>query len=78
MVMTIKSFIDQTERNLVFGNVAMILGEYDLAQDFYLQSSNPLAALEMRADIQDNLIALNLSKNIAPHMEPIICKKLAL
>jgi hypothetical protein len=34
--MTIKSFIDQTERNLVFGNVAMILGEYDLAQDFYL------------------------------------------
>lgn len=31
MVMTIKSFISQTEKNLVFGNVATILGEYDLA-----------------------------------------------
>ena len=77
MVMTIQSFLDQSEKSLVFGNVAMILGQYDLAQDFFLKSSNPLAALEMRSDIQDNLIALNLAKNIAPEMEPIICRRLA-
>jgi hypothetical protein len=43
-----------------------------------MKSSQPLNALEMRCDIQDNLIALNLAKNIAPAMEPIICRKLAM
>ena len=34
-------------------------------------------ALDLRCDIQDWLIALNLAKSIAPDQEQIICKKLA-
>lgn len=44
----------------------MVLGHYDLAQEFYLKSSGPLNALDMRCDIQDWFVALSLTKNIAP------------
>ncbi|EGR31945.1 WD repeat protein [Ichthyophthirius multifiliis] len=77
MVMTIQSFLHVNEKNIIFGNVAMVLGMYDLAQELYLKSSQPIFALEMRSDIQDYLAALNLAKNIAPQEEPFICRKLA-
>jgi len=54
----------------------MILGQYDLAMDLYLKSSQPSLALDMRCDIQDWIVALNLAKTIDPQQEPIICKKL--
>ena len=47
-------------------------------QDLFLRSSAPHLALDMRCDIQDWLIALNLAKNIAPEQEPKICRRLAL
>lgn len=45
--------------------------------DLYLKSSQPSLALDMRCDIQDWMIALNLAKTIAPEQEPLICRKLA-
>lgn len=78
MVLTIQSFLDEDEKNILLGNVAMILGDYDLAQELFLKSSNPILALNMRCDIQDWLLALNLAKTIAPEQEPIICRKLAM
>ena len=78
MVLTIQSFSDEGEKNILLGNVAMILGEYDLAQELFLKSSKPILALNMRCDIQDWLLALNLAKSIAPEQEPIICRKLAM
>ena len=45
----------------------MVLGKYDIAQEYYLKSSEPNNALEMRSDIQDWLIASTLAKKIAPH-----------
>lgn len=44
----------------------MVLGKYDIAQEYYLKSSEPLNALDMRCDIQDWFIASSLTKNIAP------------
>jgi WD repeat-containing protein 19 len=32
MVLTIQGFKEESEKNILLGNVAMILGEYDLAQ----------------------------------------------
>lgn len=78
MVLTIQGFKDESEKNILQGHVAMILGEYELAQELFLKSTQPNLALDMRCDIQDWLIALNLAKNIAPNQEPIICRRLAL
>jgi hypothetical protein len=35
------------DRNLLSGNIAMFLGEFNLAQDLFLASGKPLAALEV-------------------------------
>jgi WD repeat-containing protein 19 len=51
MVMTIMSFKEEKEKALLFAYVAMILGQYDLAEEFFLKSSNPKGALELRSDI---------------------------
>lgn len=67
MVLTIQEFFHENERSLLTGNIAMVLGKYDIAQEHYLKSSEPLNALEMRSDIQDWLIASTLAKKIAPH-----------
>ena len=77
MVLTIDSFKHETETNILLGNVAMIFGMYDLAQEFFLKSSKPLLALDLRCDIQDWVIALNLAKTIAPEQEQFICRRLA-
>ncbi|CAK84014.1 unnamed protein product (macronuclear) [Paramecium tetraurelia] len=78
MVMMIQSFKNETEKNLLFAYVAMILGQHDLAQDLFLKSSYRLGALELRSDIQDYVNALSLAKKIAPEQEPFICKRLAI
>jgi len=69
--------MEENERYVIYANVALILGEYDLAQDLYLKSSQPICALEMRCDIQDFLIALNLARKIDAKQEPYISKRLA-
>ena len=78
MVLTLEQLIHENERDLLIGHVAMVLGHYDLAQEFYLKSSGPLNALDMRCDIQDWFVALSLTKNIAPELECFISKKLAI
>ncbi len=76
MVMTLQQIMHETEKNVIQGHVAMILGQYDLAMDLYLKSSDPRLALDMRCDIEDWNVALNLAKTIAPEEEPFICRKL--
>jgi len=77
MVLTIESFKHETETNVLLGHVAMIFGLYDVAENFFLKSSKPALALDMRCDIQDWSIALNLAKSIAPEQEQLICRRLA-
>ncbi|KRX03337.1 hypothetical protein PPERSA_05695 [Pseudocohnilembus persalinus] len=78
MVMTIQSFYHENEKNIIFANIAMILGQYDLAQELFIKSSMPINAVEMRSDIQDYVTALNLAKKLAPQLEPYICRRLAM
>ena len=77
MVLTIQSFVHENERSLLIGNIAMVLGKYDIAQEYYLKSTEPLNALDMRSDIQDWLVASTLAKKIAPHLESFISRRLA-
>ena len=62
MVMMIQSFITEKEKVLLYAHVAMVLGQYDLSQDFFLKSSQPQCALDLRCDIQDYLSALTLAR----------------
>lgn len=38
-VMTIQSFQHLNEKNIIYGNIAMILGQYELAQELFLKST---------------------------------------
>lgn len=39
MVLTIQPLIHENERDLLIGHIAMVLGKYDIAQEYYLKSS---------------------------------------
>lgn len=39
MVLTLQPLMHENEKDLLVGHVAMILGKYDLAQEYYLKSS---------------------------------------
>ncbi|KAA3676291.1 WD repeat-containing protein 19 [Paragonimus westermani] len=62
---------------LLAGYVAMILKEFDQAQELFLVSSRPLAALEMRRDLLHWDTALQLARTLAPHEIPAICREYA-
>ena len=57
---------DIEDRCLVSGHLAMMLGDYQLAQDLYLQSSQPVEALHMRRDLLQWEQALSLADRLAP------------
>ena len=40
------------DRNELAGYIRMVKGDYDLAQDLFMRSSNPLAALEVRTCVR--------------------------
>ncbi|KAA0198003.1 hypothetical protein FBUS_08310, partial [Fasciolopsis buskii] len=63
---------------LLSGYVAMLLKEYDQAQELFLASSRPTAALEMRRDLLHWDAALQLARKLAPQEIPAICREYAL
>jgi len=76
-VFAIQSIKNENEKLVLLGHVAIMLAQPDLAQDFFLKSTQQHLALEMRCDLQDWLIALKLARSIDPAQEPVISKKLA-
>lgn len=77
MVLALESTLHISNRFLINGTCAMLLNQYDLAQENFLKSENPVSALDMRCDVQDWTIALNLAREIAPEQEPLISRRLA-
>ena len=53
MVYWIEAIKDESEKNVLMGHVASILFKHDVAQEFFMKSSKPELALEMRMDLQD-------------------------
>ncbi|TNN10005.1 WD repeat-containing protein [Schistosoma japonicum] len=66
------------DRYLIAGYVAMVLKEFDKAQELFLVSSEPIAALEMRRDLLHWEDALQLARNLAPYEIPFICREYAM
>ncbi|CAF94207.1 unnamed protein product, partial [Tetraodon nigroviridis] len=68
---------DIEEMNLRSGHLAMFLEDYNRAQDLYMSSSCPVAALEMRRNLLDWDSALKLAKGLAEEQIPFISKEYA-
>ncbi|XP_025088691.1 WD repeat-containing protein 19-like isoform X2 [Pomacea canaliculata] len=77
MVSSLRKIRNIENRNLLAGYVAMFLGEFNHAQDLFLSSSNPSAALEMRRDLLHWDSALQLAKALSPEQIPYISREYA-
>ncbi|VDN01407.1 unnamed protein product [Thelazia callipaeda] len=65
------------EKNLLYGHLSLLLENYDLAEKFFLQSSKPTEALDMRRDLLEWDKALILAKRLSPEEMPKISKEFA-
>lgn len=77
LVMCLEKIKHIQEKNLLIGHISMIMGYFKDAQNFFLHSSQPLRALEMRRDLMQWEPALNLARDLAPEEVPIISKEYA-
>ncbi|XP_027691770.1 WD repeat-containing protein 19 isoform X2 [Vombatus ursinus] len=78
MVMSLEQVKGIEDHNLLAGHLAMFTNDFSLAQDLYLSSIYPSAALEMRRDLQHWDSALHLAKRLAPEQIPFISKEYAI
>ena len=60
------------DSNLLAGHVALVFDDYTTAQELFLASSRPVAALEMRRDLLHWDKALKLAQTLAPSQAPEI------
>ncbi|XP_060221254.1 WD repeat-containing protein 19 isoform X2 [Meriones unguiculatus] len=77
-VMSLEQIKGIEDYNLLAGHLAMFTNDFNLAQDLYLASNCPIAALEMRRDLQHWDSALQLAKRLAPDQIPFISKEYAI
>ncbi|XP_014378025.1 WD repeat-containing protein 19 isoform X1 [Alligator sinensis] len=77
MVMSLEQIKGIEDRSLLAGHLAMFTSDFNLAQDLYLASTCPIAALEMRRDLQHWDSALQLARRLAPDQIPFISKEYA-
>ena len=77
MVMTLQKLQSIEDSNLLAGHVALVFDDYPTAQELFLQSSRPVAALEMRRDLLQWEQALKLAKTLAPEQVPYLSREFA-
>ncbi|XP_017769670.1 PREDICTED: WD repeat-containing protein 19 [Nicrophorus vespilloides] len=77
MVWSLRELADIEDQRLLAGHIAMYLNDYDQAQIWFLKSSEPWAALEMRRDLLQWDQALQLAKKMAPDQIPQISREYA-
>lgn len=77
MVWALETLRDIEDYKLLCGYMSMYLEEYDKAQEWFLRSSNPAAALEMRRDLLQWDQALQLAKKMAPEQIALISREYA-
>ncbi|VDM33193.1 unnamed protein product [Hydatigera taeniaeformis] len=76
-VLVIQKLKKIEEKQLLYGHVCMFLGDFNRAQEFFLASSKPEAALEMRRDLLHWDAALQLARSLQPHEVPFISREYA-
>eukprot|EP01002_Notosolenus_urceolatus_P014900 NODE_68_length_2974_cov_11.439316_g52_i0.p1 GENE.NODE_68_length_2974_cov_11.439316_g52_i0~~NODE_68_length_2974_cov_11.439316_g52_i0.p1 ORF type:complete len:933 (+),score=364.97 NODE_68_length_2974_cov_11.439316_g52_i0:413-2800(+) len=78
MVFALEKLSHETEKNLLYGAVAVLFKNFAEAQNAFLHSSRPILALEMRRDLLHWDQALKLAENLAPEQIPFLSKEYAL
>jgi len=73
MVMALQECMYVEDRNLLAGHIQLLFGNYTAAQEFFLNSSRPTVALDMRRDLLQWDKALTLSQVLSPPQVPDIC-----
>uniref|UniRef100_A0A0X3PB08 WD repeat-containing protein 19 n=1 Tax=Schistocephalus solidus TaxID=70667 RepID=A0A0X3PB08_SCHSO len=77
LVLAVQRMAAVEEKHLLYGYVSMFLGDFDRAQEFFLASSKPVAALEMRRDLLHWDAALQLARSLQPSQVPLISREYA-
>jgi len=77
MVMALQKLDGLEDAHLLSGQLALIFGDHANAQEHFLQSTRPLAALEMRRDLLHWEQALKLAKTLSPEQVPTISREFA-
>ncbi|CAD5124243.1 DgyrCDS12539 [Dimorphilus gyrociliatus] len=77
MVLSLEDIKGIDDKNLLSGYISMYLNEFDMAQELFINSEKPSAALEMRRDLMHWDAALQLAKALAPDQIPYISKEYA-
>lgn len=70
MVMGLERLRGVEDRKLLAGHIALLYDDYQRAQDLFLASGRPIAALEMRRDLLHFDQALKLAQTLAPGEVP--------
>ena len=70
MVQGLQRALKVEDKMLLAGEVALLFGDYSLAQELMLASSRPISALEMRRDLLHLEQALKLAEAFEPNAVP--------
>ena len=77
MVMALRECQHIEDKNLLAGHMSMLFNDYDVAQELFLESQRPSAALDMRRDLMHWDQALDLAQALAIEDVPDICCQFA-
>ncbi|XP_065347097.1 WD repeat-containing protein 19 [Cloeon dipterum] len=77
MVRAVEAAAEAEDRFESAGMAALCLGQYDIAEQAFLQSDRPSAALEMRSSLLEWPRALELAASLAPDQVPLLAKQFA-
>ncbi|XP_072162557.1 WD repeat-containing protein 19 isoform X2 [Bemisia tabaci] len=77
MVLSLQAINAHENKKFFAGQIAMFLQDFDKAEEYFLNSDEPTAALDMRIDILHWDSALQLANTLAPEMLPFISKEYA-
>ncbi|CAJ0941201.1 unnamed protein product, partial [Mesorhabditis belari] len=77
MVWALDEVNDMEEKTLVAGHLALLIEDFDAAEKNFLNSSQPLEALDMRRDLLHWPKALQLAQKFAKDQIPFISKEYA-
>ncbi|KAJ3181263.1 WD repeat-containing protein 19 [Geranomyces variabilis] len=65
------------EKNLLAGHISALFGDVSVAQDYFLKSTYPKAALDLRRNLKHWEQALGLATTLAPELITLIAKEYA-
>ncbi|XP_076276053.1 intraflagellar transport protein Oseg6 [Lasioglossum baleicum] len=77
MVWALQSMENIDELPLLSGHACILLGDYNQAEKFFLQSAEPVQALYLRRDLMQWEQALNLAQKLKPDEIPYIAREYA-